>query len=357
MSYTTVTIPIEALPLQEADHFLRSDPHTLLYASVPYLRLLKAFLECELEVITVRSGSRLVGYMPLAFRHAAPGTVCNSLPFYGSNGGMIVAPGEDTDVIRGLLLEAFNRLVSAKKCIASTVISNPLDKEGDAWLRANLSYQLTDERIGQITHFPQPDGDLEKALMASFEDPRPRNIRKAQKENIKVSVSNTPEALAFLYQTHYDNITAINGIAKEKRFFDMIPNFFNDDEYKIYIAEHEGKMVAALLLFFYNQTVEYFTPAVVEAYRGVQPTALIIYQAMLDAARLGYKNWNWGGTWLSQGGVYDFKKKWGTTDHNYFYYTNIIDESVRHMTRAELLSEFPYFFVLPFSALHDDQKK
>lgn len=33
-----------------------------------------------------------------------------------------------------------------------------------------------------------------------------------------------------------------------------------------------------------------------------------------------------GGIWLTQGGVYDFKKKWGTIDKNYFYYTTIFDK-------------------------------
>ena len=70
---------------------------------------------------------------------------------------------------------------------------------------------------------------------------------------------------------------------------------------------------------------------------------------MQDAIVKGYKNWNWGGTWLSQGGVYDFKKKWGTTDYPYFYYTRIFNQSLRKATREELLSHYEGFFVLPFS--------
>src|SRR5690606_25876230 len=105
--------------------------------------------------------------------------------------------------------------------------------------------------------------------------------------------------------------------------------------------EQNGEKIAALLLFYYNKTVEYFTPAVVEKYRNLQPTALIIYQAMLDAHKQGYSNWNWGGTWLSQGGVYDFKKKWGTTEYRYFYYTNVIDETLYTSTKEYLLEKFP----------------
>ena len=76
---------------------------------------------------------------------------------------------------------------------------------------------------------------------------------------------------------------------------------------------------------------------------------------MLDAINAGYKNWNWGGTWLSQGGVYDFKKRWATTDHPYFYYTKIINDNVYYISKEDLLSRFSYFFVLPFSALKHDK--
>ena len=320
------------------------------------MNLLETFLQCEIQIITVYDKTKLIGYFPLAFKHNnLYGTVCNSLPFYGSNGGMIVEDDENQNTTRKLLLNEFNNLISSKKCVAYTVISNPLDASGDNWLRENIPHNLVDERVGQITHFPSNSNiNIELDLLNLFEDPRPRNIRKAQKEGVKVYVSNTKEELNFLYKTHYDNITAINGIAKDKRFFDLLSEKFTDDEYKIYIAEYNGEKIAALLIFFYNKTVEYFTPAVVEKYRNLQPTVLIIYQAMLDAVVNGYKNWNWGGTWLSQGGVYDFKKKWGTKDYPYFYYTKIIDEKIYKLSKEILLNEYPYFFVLPFSALKND---
>ena len=39
--------------------------------------------------------------------------------------------------------------------------------------------------------------------------------------------------------------------------------------------------------------------------------ALILNKAFDDAKMKGYKYWNWGGTWLSQKGVFRFKKKNG----------------------------------------------
>jgi len=347
---------LENIEEEKYNNFLNSMPTTLLYVSLPYLKLIETFLKCEIEIIVVYNSNEIIGILPLAFkRNKIYGDVCNSLPFYGSNGGIIISDVKNNLEIRNQILLKFNELIEAGNIISSTIISNPLDELGNTWLKENLTYNVIDERIGQITHFPECNAELiEQELMKSFDDPRPRNIRKAIKEGVNVFALNTVESLDFLYNTHFDNITAINGIPKEKSFFDLIPKYFNDKEYKIYIAELNGEWIGAILLFYFNKTVEYFTPVVVEKHRNLQPTSLIIFKAMAEAFQNGYINWNWGGTWLTQGGVYDFKKKWGTTDHQYYYYTNIRSKSIYNLTKETLLSEYPYFFVIPFSKLSND---
>ena len=43
-------------------------------------------------------------------------------------------------------------------------------------------------------------------------------------------------------------------------------------------------------------------------------SSLLIFEVMLDAVEKNYEYWNCEGTWESQKGVYDFKKKWGAND-------------------------------------------
>jgi len=51
------------------------------------------------------------------------------------------------------------------------------------------------------------------------------------------------------------------------------------------------------------------------------------------------------------GAAPDFKKKWGTTDYPYYYYTRIFDASLKTRSRQELLEGYQGFFLLPFSEL------
>ena len=161
-----------------------------------------------------------------------------------------------------------------------------------------------------------------------FSDPRPRNTRRAEKEGVGVIISNDEKALNFLRQTHKENMLAVGGIPKELGFFDLVKSIMPDASWNVFMATIDGKPIAGLLLFYFNKTVEYFTPAVLASHRRTQALALVIFEAMKDAMKKGYKNWNWGGTWLSQDGVYEYKKRWGTSVYPYFYYTHIFNKDI-----------------------------
>ena len=132
----------------------------------------------------------------------------------------------------------------------------------------------------------------------------------------------------------------------------MVPRHFRPgQDYDLYVARREGAVIAGLLIFYFNRTVEYFTPAVAEEFRSTQPSALILITAMMDAGRRGFERWNWGGTGESQTGVYRFKKKWSAQERYYHYYTQLNDSSILDWSRGDIFSAFPNFFVVPFSAL------
>lgn len=339
----------------ELDNFLVKNSNTILYTSYNYLSFLQTYLSADCFITVCKNeNDEITGIFPYVIKEEAYGSICNSLPYYGSNGGIIInenTPADERLKLRTAILGTTISFIKNFNLVSSTFITNPLDGEGNEFFKLYHTYDLVDERIGQITHLPPKQNNMEDILMKRFEDPRPRNIRKAVKMGVNIYSSYEPEDLEFLYEVHNENITGVGGKAKEKDFFTGIPHFFSRDQYKVYIAELEGKKIAAVLLFYFNRTVEYFTPAVIEKYRDVQPTALIIYKAMLDAIDNGYAYWNWGGTWLTQTGVYDFKKKWGTTDHPYYYYTKIYDESVYTMPGETLNQLYKNFYVIPFNKL------
>ncbi len=271
----------------------------------------------------------------------------NSLPFYGSHGGAISV---DIEVKRALV-RRLHALAKERNSLSTTVVTSPFEKNLDVY-DVDVGLQFRDERIGQITELTVSGDNADDAVMAMIPSKTRNMIRKASKSGVSVSRQKFPGITDFLHQTHEANMNEVGGRSKPRRFFDLIDEEFDyGRDYEIYTGWIDDVPVAAMLLFYFDRYVEYFTPVVVKEYRTYQSLSLLIYRAMVDAVLNGKSYWNWGGTWKEQAGVYRFKKSWGAIDFPYQYFTNIYDESILNKTKNELLCAHPYFYVLPFSAL------
>ena len=336
-------------PEREASYerFVSARPLATLYASAAYRRFLRAVTgEDDRYLIATESGD-IVGVLPAFLqRDHGRGAVLNSLPFFGSIGGVLVDQARRD--VADALLDAFSRMADEEDCISRTIITSPLD--GDVALHEGRPHTFRDRRTGQITPLPADGDDLGERLLAAFEDPRPRNIRKAIKSGVTVTERWDEDALRLVARLHADNINALGGIVKPLEVFLAVPRCFDRAQYSVFVAARDGRDVAALLAFFYNGTVEYFTPAVVHDERPNQPLSLIVFDAMQRAVKRGFQRWNWGGTWTSQESLYDFKKRWGAVDCPYFYFTTVAD-SVLDRTREDILASHPNFYVCPFDQL------
>jgi lipid II:glycine glycyltransferase (peptidoglycan interpeptide bridge formation enzyme) len=87
-------------------------------------------------------------------------------------------------------------------------------------------------------------------------------------------------------------------------------------------------------------------------FRGLQPLAKILFHSMVDAAKEGRQRWNWGGTWKTQKGVYQFKKKWGAKDFQYSYYVTLNNPELLHLSPEDLRKNYPGFYLLPYDRLY-----
>lgn len=326
------------------EKFLLDFPEALFYYSVKYKDFLENLFKAKPYYLIVFFKGEIQGILPLFIKDGIYGKVVNSLPYYGSNGGIIARTKEAYSA----LLETYEDIISASDVIAATIVENPLKT---ALIPQHL-YNFTDKRIGQLTPLAfETEKSYSEAILGKLDSSTRRNIRKAEKSDICVRVDNTQ--MAFLEKTHRKNMESIGGNAKTREFFTMFPKYFEQGkDYKIYVAFLKDKPVAAVLLFYYNLTVEYYTPVTTAEFRNLQPTAKILYQAMLDAMQNGFKFWNWGGTWLEQEGVHKFKKKWGAQDYPYTYYTKINNRKIFDLRADELLEKYPGFYVINFKELN-----
>jgi len=272
------------------------------------------------------------------------------MPYHGSNGGVVQAKLDEEAKLA--LIDSFYAEARDDGACSATIITNPLEEDGDFY-ETHAAHNYRDERIGLITHLPESKSVED--IFAMLSSPRPRNIRRAIKEGVDVTISNDEEALKFVHETHKENMLAIGGISKEWMFFNSIKNTMPDGSWNVFMAHLKGEPIAALLLFYFNRTVEYFTPVIQASQRATQALPLLIFEAMKNAMERGYSNWNWGGTWVSQKGVYEFKKRWGAHEYIYYYYTNVFEKDILYQKRGFFMKEYPGFYIVPFNELKDPE--
>jgi len=324
------------------EDFVSHHDGSLIYYSLKFRNFLCEILNAKYEYYIALKENKITGVLPLIYKTGSLGKVINSLPFYGSNGGILANDIET----KQLLLDFYKTLINKEDVAAATLIENPFDKN---YNYSSLETSESDYRIGQLTKIAGQFKTLED-LMCLFHFKTRNVIRKAIKSDIRVSIDNTQ--INFLKKIHNENMLALNGLPKSDLFFENIEKYFDAGiDYNIYIGFYNDVRIAALLVFYYNKTVEYYTPVIDKNFRNLQSLSLIIATAMFDAANKGFEWWNWGGTWTSQKGVYDFKSKWGTIDENYNYHITVNNKNIYNATKQQLLNEYNGFYVLPFDKL------
>ena len=315
----------------------------------------KAFLEriipgVESRYLCAIKDGVILAALPAMAMEVRGRRVINSLPFFGSHGGPIVRPGGAPEAVSALFSN-FNSIAKSKGVIASTIVSSPMQPVGT--VASSFPHTHTDTRIAQITELPQSTDSqaLEEELLLRFHKNTRTAIRKSFKSGFVFSEDESEEALRAVYKMHVKAMTLIGGRSKPSNFPDAVRKSFEfGSHYKLYVARHDGNLAAGLLVFFFRDTIEYFMPVTDPYYRSGQPGSGLIFTAMVEGI-LNNKasKWNWGGTWLSQTGVYSFKKKWGATDFPYTYFSRLSDSILWIEPDAfALSSEFPYFYLAPF---------
>jgi hypothetical protein len=323
----------------------------MVYSTLEWRNFLSDAAGGEARYLVADDQGRLVGVLPSFHRHASQfGTVVNSLPWFGSHGGCTLAPNGPEP--RRLLLTEFARTLPADLVSATVVLTPEETADAASSYYGVLGAVAEDTRTGQVTELPAGAADPEARLEELILQKTRNLVRKSLRQQFERVCTLDAWAWDFLVDLHTRNISAIGGKAKPASHFGALKRSLPARWLRLSVALHRGKPVAALLLVRYNRTVEYLIPVVEHEARPQQAMSFLIWHELLDAARDGFRWWNWGGTWASQRSLHHFKRGWGAVDRPYSYVV-AVPEDRREWLRSNassLADGFPYYYVYPFAS-------
>jgi Acetyltransferase (GNAT) domain len=337
--------------------FLAEHPAALFYHTLKYRDFLKKILSSTQDIyLLALQENEIIGIFPMFINHLdGEYSLINSLPFFGSHGGILISPRvRNREFVMNFFIEELLRICKEEKCISFTIIDGLIDPQSQFY-ENKLKMLPTDFRVGQITPLQiNNKNTLEEELMEKFHSKTRNVVRKSIKSQFSWETNNTLEGLTALYQLHSANMNTIGGKEKPLKVFEAIFQHFEaGKDYNIYFAKKNNDIAAGLLLFYYKDWCEYYTPVINPLYRGDQPLSFLIFMAMKEVCGKGLKYWNWGGTWSTQKGVYLFKKRWGAMDYGYNYYTKIINPEQINKKLDRYIQEAPYFYIKNYRSTDD----
>lgn len=136
---------------------------------------------------------------------------------------------------------------------------------------------------------------LEK-LMAGFHQKTRYNIRLAEKKGVKVKISTSEADLEVFWQLVKETATRDKFNSHPKEYYlSLIKELAKDNLLQIFLAEYNGKVLAANLNIFFGDTAVYLHGASSDENRNLMAPYLLQWQAITQAKKLGFKYYDfWG---------------------------------------------------------------
>jgi len=190
------------------------------------------------------------------------------------------------------------------------------NRENIGWIRfdANNSHILDlirkNWRVVEAPHDMQPREILtlditkpEEQLLAEMKSKTRYNIRLAEKKGVSLRITNSYETTNNRDIEEFLKLVKVTAKRDKitphpenyyRKMFETIPG----DILKLYVAEYEGKIIAANIMIFYGNTATYFHGASNNEYRSVMAPHLLQWRAIQNAKKAGFTRYDLGGVKL-----------------------------------------------------------
>jgi hypothetical protein len=174
-------------------------------------------------------------------------------------------------------------------------------------------------------------------IFPNLRDSTRRNIRKAEREGISVTIGNSLEYVSEFYRLNCLT-RKMHGLPPQPfSFFKSIhAHVISCNHGIIVLASHKGTSVSGAVYFHFGEKAFLKYGASDSGYHSLRPNNLVMWEAIKHYAQKGYKALCFGRTEPENSGLRQFKTGWNTKEHIIPYYKyNLSTESFVKISSKE----------------------
>jgi hypothetical protein len=300
-------------PWQDArwDAYVASHPRATVYHTAGWIRIVCATGRYPSLCLLHEENGRVTGVMPMAAVDSAiTGRRISTLPFSD-----MCFPLAEDGTAAAALLDLARTLRSERRAAFHEMRGLPALRDGSDVDAPGYGHS------GHFYNFLIPLSDDPEKVRMTFSRTGVRQvIPKSIKLGVTVRLGDARDLDAFY--TLYVRNRLRHGIPPQPRklFASILENPGAGAKAMLYLAEHEGAAVAALIMLRYNGVTYAKYEGVDETRRNLQALYPLFWKTIEDAVLAGDRVYDFGRTAGDNTGLCQFKLKWGTTQTDMPYY-------------------------------------
>jgi lipid II:glycine glycyltransferase (peptidoglycan interpeptide bridge formation enzyme) len=158
-------------------------------------------------------------------------------------------------------------------------------------------------------------------LFVRFDSPTRRAIRKAEREGVRVEVSNSPQAIQVYYALHCETRKKHGVPPQPFSFFqNLFRHMISKESGIVVVAWHQSVPIAAAVFVHHGRHAIYKFGASNGAFLPLRGNNIVHWEAIKWYARQGLSSLHFGRTSLGNDGLRKYKVGWGTKESSLEYF-------------------------------------
>jgi serine/alanine adding enzyme len=312
---TSVSIEGQENYLDEWREYINSCPSATIYHLPEWSEVLESsFGYRPYHLMAKNTDGKLEGVLPLVFVDSSltRGRLV-SLPF-----SYLCGPVAETSDGLNSLLEKAKALCDrlGSRYLEIKVMKTENDRNSDRCYRPH-GFEVSEQFSTFILELCHPDTVWKKL--------DPKSVRwavgKAKRDGVVVRRAQSIEDIRRFYRLNLKTKRRIGVPGHPEHLF---LNMFKilGEKCALYLADFNKETIAGIIILKFNNTVLYGYGASDDNYRAHQPNSLLVWTAIEDSCREGYRYFDFGRTSPAETSLTSFKKHWGTEEKvlSYYYY-------------------------------------
>ncbi|MDC0249372.1 GNAT family N-acetyltransferase [Flavobacteriales bacterium] len=168
--------------------------------------------------------------------------------------------------------------------------------------------------------------------LAVFKSNHRRKIKKAYKNNLKITISDNVESMALFYSVYCRNMLRLGSPPLSNKFFNNLLKEYKFGEVKVFLVESDGEVIGGAVTLSYNNFVEDCWLSTLSTYNHLY-TNLLLYWEMIKYSIEKEKKYFSFGRSTRNSSLLHFKRQWTPIEKQlYFSYSEKKNGGLKKMT-------------------------